>query len=204
MHFCVFRRGFSCGPHLALSFHARLDKWLQVNKSLAKWNRLETPCSCNRTPWTDSRGGVRQLFFISTILCTTSKGHYKRRNNHCSTLIVVYSKLEIAGNRFQTKLTEYTWTHFTPKTNNSAELQQKKVCGCPNSLGTPSMNESWAYVSIAVQGASWVLPKTQREDLQTKRFVYIVLIHATAYFITLSFSRLYCLFSAIQDTDKHL
>lgn len=161
LHFSVSRRGFSCGPHLALSFPARLGKWLQVNMSLAKWNRLETSCSCNRTPRTDCRGGVQQLFLSTTNLCTDfKKGIIKRveekkkRNNHRSTLIVVYSKLEIAGNRFQTKKTEYTWTHFTPKTNNSAELHQKKACGFPKSLGTPSMNESWMYVSIAVQGAS--------------------------------------------------
>lgn len=85
----------------------------------------------------------------------TSKGHYKRRYNHWSTLIVVYSELEISGNRFQTKP---TWTHFTPKLI-TVQSYNKNVCGCPNSLGTPSMNESWAYVSITMQGASWVLLK---------------------------------------------
>lgn len=49
-----------------------VDNWLQVNKSLAKRNRLETPCSHNRTSQTDSRRGVQQLF-LSTNLCTGFK-----------------------------------------------------------------------------------------------------------------------------------
>lgn len=57
-----------------------------------------------------------------------------------------------------------------PKTNNSEELQEKKVCGHLNCLGTPSMNVTWAYVRIAEQGASWVLIKTQREEVITNSF----------------------------------
>lgn len=97
-----------------------LDKWLQVNKSLTKWNCLETPCSRNGTPWT--------VFFLSSnLLHRLQKDITKRRNSHCSIQIVVYRKLEVAGNTFQTKQTKYSWTHFTPKTNNSAELRRKSL-----------------------------------------------------------------------------
>ena len=93
------------------------------------WNRLELTCSCGKTTEHHRQTAAKALNSCIPLLISaqTSKGHHKRRNNHCSAVITVYSQLKIVGKRFQTKQSKNTSAHFTPK-----KWFKKINCGCSN------------------------------------------------------------------------